>query len=524
MANTSSLSLDHLRIGWKRAKLDRPARCFITHPFLFDLIEKDLDAWLSDLQNRLVNNLVPQDPLHCPVPKGNWMLRPATILPVADEVIYNALIAANYEAIHEKLLWSQGTVDTSYQLIAPDGSANWIKRSFECWSDFTDVSKERLDSGAIDILVLDIAGFYDNIDIDVLLSDLQGANVPPQYLTIFKSCLLRWSRPKGRGIPQGYSASDILAKLYLNSIDQALQNGGFVHVRYVDDIKVFCANKLAAKRALAKISALFRDRGLQPQSTKTEILSREDALRQIEGVLPTIQGIQSQLQKELEQAVGYEDGYATVESLQRAVEQGSAGPSIDIIVRAFEERFVQVDGRDFDRTLFHYLLTRLSTAKSPVAIKFCLDALRSHPEETAYILRYLASTDLCAEDEERILAYCSGPEAIYDYQLYQIAKWYYDRGKSSAGLLTCCRTWLADQNKAPWLRTYALAILGRDGNDADREAIESGYNSLPTELSRAEAIVALGRVQTGRRDRFYGAHENDGELVKRAISYIKGQN
>ena len=82
------------------------------------------------------------------------------------------------------------------------------------------------------------------------------------------SLLNRWAQPRAKGIPQGFSASDILAKIYLNPIDRALRNGGFTHLRYVDDIRIFCKSRLEAKRGLLLLNDLMRKRGLNLQSAK----------------------------------------------------------------------------------------------------------------------------------------------------------------------------------------------------------------------------------------------------------------
>ena len=78
--------------------------------------------------------------------------------------------------------------------------------------------------------------------------------VDRHVVALLSTCLNRWSSGNGRGIPQGISASDILGKVYLNSIDLALRELGFVHLRYVDDIRIFCQNEVEAKIALLKLA------------------------------------------------------------------------------------------------------------------------------------------------------------------------------------------------------------------------------------------------------------------------------
>ena len=82
--------------------------------------------------------------------------------------------------------------------------------------------------------------------------------MPEEAAKLLSACLNRWAEPRGKGIPQGRrSASDILAKLYLDSIDHNLRNEGFSHLRYVDDIRIFCGDIREAKRAVLKLSSCY---------------------------------------------------------------------------------------------------------------------------------------------------------------------------------------------------------------------------------------------------------------------------
>src|SRR2546427_11485860 len=96
----------------------------------------------------------------------------------------------------------------------------------------------------------DISGFYDAIDIATLLSDLRQMGAPEPLVEQLSSCLNRWADPLKTGIPQGQSASDVLAKVYLNSVDRNLQSMGHDHFRYADDFRVFCGVNVQAKKAL----------------------------------------------------------------------------------------------------------------------------------------------------------------------------------------------------------------------------------------------------------------------------------
>jgi RNA-directed DNA polymerase len=75
------------------------------------------------------------------------------------------------------------------------------------------------------------------------------------------------------GTPQGGVISPLLANVYLHRIDRAWderQHG--VLVRYADDVVVMCASRAQAETALARLTALLAELGLEPKAAKTRIV------------------------------------------------------------------------------------------------------------------------------------------------------------------------------------------------------------------------------------------------------------
>jgi RNA-directed DNA polymerase len=75
------------------------------------------------------------------------------------------------------------------------------------------------------------------------------------------------------GTPQGGVASPLLANIYLHRVDRAwdVRLHG-VLVRYVDDLVVMCHSRGQAETALAQLTALLADLGLEPKLAKTRIV------------------------------------------------------------------------------------------------------------------------------------------------------------------------------------------------------------------------------------------------------------
>jgi hypothetical protein len=234
-----------------------------------------------------------------------------------------------------------------------------VRSGFPISKQWREKSVKKLTKDTRFVLFADISGFYENVDLPRLSSDLRAAGMDDEPLRVLTEILRRWSHPRDKGIPQGYSAPDILAKLYLNRVDRGLKTAGFKHLRYVDDIRIFCKTSLEAKRALLKLNQLLRNSGLNLQTAKTQILDAEQARHKIDGVTPTIDVIKEQLAEELRDIWSVADASGTLADIDSIVSPDSDSPTLEVLERAFHDYFSSGSDRPFDKTLFHYLLTRL---------------------------------------------------------------------------------------------------------------------------------------------------------------------
>ncbi len=512
--------LDELRLAWARWKFDRPKRVFVFHPHIAHWIDLDPNPWLADIQSQLMNQYEPEPGMPCSVPKAGSMLRPVQILSPKDEVVYNVLVAKCIREIWGVLEWSQGDPDIAFQLREPN-SREWISSGFRIWSQWREKSIEKLAEPIQYVVVSDITGYYENIDLPKLRDDLRNINAPSASVDMLLRCLNRWADPRGKGIPQGYSASDILAKLYFNSIDRALQRIGFNHLRYVDDLRIFCRTRLEARRAILFLSGLLSRKGLNLQSAKTRIHTVQEARLLIDGVTPTIMGVQAAIREEAMDDSLYGTALGGVFP---APETETFDPQSRIVIeRTFRENFSEAVEQSFDKTLFHYLLTRLGRMRSRIAVQYCLSLIISRPEETWYLLNYFTHISLETDELQEIVDYLESESAIYDYQLFEIIAWFLQQQNDNDVVFRACRRFGFDQNRPIWLRSVCLAYLGRQADQVDFDAIEELYPRLGTELEKADCIVALKHQEIGRRNAFYGRSRADGELVNRAIQTVQQQ-
>lgn len=193
----------------------------------------------------------------------------------------------------------------------------------------------------------------------------------------------------------------------------------------------------------------------------------------------------------------------------------------EILERAFSEHFAEATGRKFDSTLYHYLLVRLGKVGSREAISYSLDLLRNRPEETEDILAYFSQVRLEPGELSELIAFAGSDEAIYDYQLYQILRWFYDLKINETDVIKLCRSWISDHNRDASLRSYALAYVGAFGPGTELTDFEESYSEAETELERADRVAAVSRMERGRRNAFYARVAGHGKLVARAVAVAK---
>ena len=141
-----------------------------------------------------------------------------------DALFYIALSSECYKAIYDKISWSQNTVAFSYQMAKKSDRIDWFKNQFKGWENFRKKSTEKLKDDFSYVIFTDITGFYENIDIQLLLSDLSNCNISEKIIGQLSKCLNKWASIS-KGIPQGQSASDLLAKCHIVGPPTSHQTG-----------------------------------------------------------------------------------------------------------------------------------------------------------------------------------------------------------------------------------------------------------------------------------------------------------
>ena len=519
-----------INLAWSRVKKDLKDKHFISPIFIADILNGDLEKYLEALKIKIENKTFQPHPMEIvEIPKGRGLIRPGSLLLVEDNITYSALVQECYLKILNQIEWSQNEVDFAY-IVSKENSTSkdWYKSQLLGWNEFREKSLAKINEGYQYVIVTDLTGFYDNIDIPTLISDLKSCTIENDIVNELSKCLNRWTQVNNKGLPQGNSASDILAKLYLDNVDKGLKNAGFIHLRYVDDFRIFCKNSSEAKRALVELTRLLRKRGLNLQSAKTKILPSNEAINEIEGIQPVITMVTNQFDKELLSFQFMSDYFD--EDDDDDLKKGKDEPSMEVIRETFTTYFINGTDEKFDKTLFHFLINRLIKENDSVGLDYCLSNFEIHPEETSYFLKYSKSFDgwdievmqLPKKMQEYLIAFLSSKEAVYDYQNFQILMWFLETvPEISEDLLKLCRNYAFDNNRPYYLRSVARCILGKFGNTADIDKMEDQLNYIISDFERAEMICCLTKMEKGKRNALLGRMTKDGQITEMAVSYVK---
>lgn len=224
---------------------------------------RHLSAELERLRAEVLQCDYTPRPLHLvPIPKRHGGTRTLAIPAVRDRVLQTALaqllsprIDANFN-------------DDSYAYRPGRSVAQAVARVQECRR-----------AGLVHVVDADIHGFFDHIDharILRLFNEQVGDPDVGHLVALWLSAVMQGQGQRHlqvEGIAQGSPLSPLLANLYLDDFDRALQDAGLVSVRYADDFIVLCASAEQAAQALEQVKGLLEQYHLQLNLRKTRLTS-----------------------------------------------------------------------------------------------------------------------------------------------------------------------------------------------------------------------------------------------------------
>ena len=109
------------------------------------------------------------------------------------------------------------------------------------------------------VVDIDITKFFDHVNHDILMGRVAQVIRDKRVLRLIGKFLRRGAMVEGvvraneEGTPQGGPLSPLLANIYLDALDQELDQRRHSYCRYADDCNIYVSSEAAAERTLASV-------------------------------------------------------------------------------------------------------------------------------------------------------------------------------------------------------------------------------------------------------------------------------
>lgn len=297
-----------------------------------------------------------------------------------------------------------------------------FKSRIDLWKTFEGVTKTAL-SNDQSLLVTDLINYFENISLAAISAAFETmleqvkASGPEKTLirnAIHTLCALltRWGYNERHGLPQNRDASSFIANIVLNSVDQNMVALGYDYYRYVDDIRIICSSPRTAKKALADLINQLRKLGMNINSGKTAILTKDTPEFEIAENFPTT-----------------DDRTLTIDSMWRSRSRRVIARSAKYIYQLLKDC---IDNNQTQSRQFRFAVNRLiqlgearlfdiHTEISDDLKLLLIETLEDQAASTDQYCRLLSALNLTEDDHEKITQYLMDDEkSIHSWQNFHL--------------------------------------------------------------------------------------------------------
>lgn len=330
------------------------------------------------------------------VPKDEVSYRQATQLDPQDSVVLAALVYQFGQRIEALRLDTRRVFSYRFRPTPAEG----LYSSKNAWNSFWHTAAT-LAPKYTNILYCDIADFYNQVNHHTVENQLISAGLPNQAVKWIIGLLESTTAGVSRGVPVGPHPIHLIAEATLIPVDNSLVSAGLRHIRYADDMVIFCKNAREARAALSTVATVLdRQQRLTLQRHKTKIYKPEE-FRRICAEMIEDRPINADEKSLLELIRRYSGGdpYKTI-SFSQILASDWASIS-EASIRSVIEEYISSDPVDYIRLRWFY--RRLAQIGHPGAIQVSLENLDALGPCFANICFYLGSVQsIPARDWKRV--------------------------------------------------------------------------------------------------------------------------
>lgn len=472
------------------------------------LYGKNLETILNNYLGAIIQNQRNVKPLlKIDVPKSNFTIRPMSRPPLKEWLIYESII--KYLS-NEILLNHPDICSRSFSILKFKED---IKRTTDPWLRFDEKARELYHKGYRYVVITDITGYYENINLEQLrnrlLDFISQDSTSNDYIKALFNMLRKWSseRIKNFGLPQGPPASSFLGDIFLDHVDRKMEKyeGYF---RYMDDIKIFCKNEIEARIALKDLIIALRKLKLNINAKKTDILHGEN------------------IEKKLF------DPHNELMTLTDNILNSGDIPKIKKFVvsslqKLFEESFTE---DPFERRHLNFSLYRLDILYNSgiefdhnKIINTIIENIDKKPHHSGIFCNFLSNF---IDDKmlwEKLLSFLRSEKNIYEWQELKILQCLL---KANVKLTKPYRDFLfglcQDRNKHHIVGCFYILLFGKHGTNRERDLIIDMYHETDSEYKKMAVLLAVQELGKASRSEFYNRIKStDNEDIARFVDYIK---
>jgi hypothetical protein len=461
------------------------------------------DMLEGDVLTQLIRaNLAANDGRYSPshrnvfnIPKTGFTLRYALETSLQDRALYHG-IGSTLLPLYDKLIpWNSFSHRFDYEKTRSSNRYTF-KNGIESWKNFIGATRSAISPSSY-LVSTDVANFFEHIQLERLRERMKELasqiTTSPDLLkkidahcSLLFDCLVNWSYEKERGLPQNRDTSSFLANIFMQDLDLSMIERGYGdrYFRYMDDIKIVCANEFDARRAIKDVSIELRRLGLTLNSRKTVIVPASD-VQQIDKCL--------------------DEGSAAIQQIDELWRRKTRLAIFRLWPILRDRTLALIARGEVDSREFRYCIRRIALLArfrdlhfpkelyAPVTSAICQAAI-SHPATTDQYVQYLASVQVEADELGVLIDYLSdAKKSIYTWQNYRLWLLFAEKKIVTDSLVKAAVAAIGLEDSPA--RAGASLYLGATGSNAERAMIAARFPEVTSFIGQRTALIAIHELR-----------------------------